>query len=82
MRQLGDAVVATFFMADKDRARERARAELEMWAGGDTAAFWPRIGERAVLLRSGAHPIRPLHWQIEFPEVFAQRQSWLRCYHR
>ena len=73
VRRLGDAVVATFFMDDKDRVRERARAELEMWAGGsDQAAFWQHVGERTALLRCGSRTIRPLHWHIEFPEVFVR----------
>ena len=72
LRRLGDAVVATFFMADKERVRQQARADLEMWAGGDAATFWHQVAERVKLLREGVHPILPLHWETEFPEVFGR----------
>ena len=31
---------------------------------------WPRIREAAAALATGENPIRPFHWEIEFPEVF------------
>ena len=73
VRRLGNAVLATFFMSDKDSARERARVDLEMWASGtDQAAFWHHVGQRAAKLRDGFQPIQPMHWEVEFPEVFCR----------
>ena len=42
-----------------------------MWAGGEPVAFWRHINERSTLLGSGVRPIHPFHWEIEFPEVYA-----------
>ncbi len=71
VRLLGDAVLACFFGAPKPKAREQARIELEMRAGGGAVqAMWRQAEALATGLRAGAHPVRPFHWPIEFPEVF------------
>ena len=70
VRTLGDAVVATFFGADKPRKREQARLALEGAAAGSPERAWPALRARAAELRAGPHPIRPFHWEAEFPEVF------------
>ena len=70
VRTLGDAVLASFFAHDKPRAREArtpgaggaARRRRGHAAGGAAARSDAR---------QGAHPIRPFHWELEFPEVFA-----------
>ncbi len=75
VRQIGDAAIAAFFAADKDRKREEARAhlfhqlELRLTTSDQTAnaEFESAIAE----LRSGEKPVVPFHWEIEFPEVFA-----------
>lgn len=73
-RRLADAVVATFFAHDRPKKREAARRELEDLGGRDANAAWARIGELAASLRQGSHPLRPFHWEIEFPEVFASAE--------
>jgi len=72
-RMLGDLVIAAFFSADSDKARRKVVAIV-----AQQAAEWLQTGAHdAVLrgmvaaLREGPKPIHPFHWEIEFPEVFA-----------
>jgi len=74
VRNLGDLVVAAFFSTDSDKARRRAMEKV-----AEQAAAWLQTGANdAVLrgmiadLREGPKPIRPFHWEIEFPEVFSE----------
>ena len=69
VRALGDAVLACFFGNEKPRAREGARQRLAAMPGGGEA-MWAEARRLAATLKGGADPIRPFHWQIEFPEVF------------
>jgi len=75
IRLAGDAAVAAFFSADKDRPREQEREELagylESYLGRMKVEDREPIARAVGQLRSGDHPISPFHWQIEFPEVFA-----------
>lgn len=71
MRQTGDAIVGAFFSADKAKARETRRAEIESWFAGG-ADVWTKVAEAATELKRGPHPVRPFHWEIEFPEVFVR----------
>lgn len=71
-RLLGDAIVAAFFTGAKPREREAARIRLEMWAGGAPVDLWRLLERQAANLSQGDHPIRPFHWELEFPEVFAR----------
>jgi hypothetical protein len=71
-RLIGTAIIGAFFAADKPRAREAKRQEIETWANGRAEEIWPRLEAFARQLRSGDHPIQPFHWEIEFPEVFAR----------
>jgi hypothetical protein len=70
VRVLGDAVISAFFAEDKPRARERRRATIESWVSGIGEAKWDELSAAAASLRAGAHPVRPFHWAVEFPEVF------------
>jgi hypothetical protein len=70
VRALGDAVLACFFVHDKSRAREGARQRLAAMPGGDDA-MWVETRRLAATVGHGPHPIRPFHWEVEFPEVFA-----------
>lgn len=76
VRLVGDLVIAAFFSADKDKARElkrdALRAELTHKLKGGDLMDLPEAP--ALALRSGEQPIVPFHWEIEFPEVF-QRGS-------
>jgi hypothetical protein len=70
IRLMGDTVIAAFFSADKPRARETKRAEVESWLTGSLEAAWDKLTAVAATLKQGAHPLPPFHWEIEFPEVF------------
>lgn len=70
VRVLGDAVLSAFFAEDKAKAREKRRATIESWVSGIGEAKWENLRAAAASLRTGEHPVRPFHWQIEFPEVF------------
>jgi hypothetical protein len=71
IRTMGDAVVSAFFAAEKAKAREKARADVESYISG-MPPRWDLLEAAANRLRSGEHGITPFHWQIEFPEVFAR----------
>jgi hypothetical protein len=83
-RFVGNLVVAAFFSAGKDWARKDRRDDLL----GKLAAWWSEPGKpdlRKPLngaeaeLRSGDRPVRPFHWQIEFPEVFDRQAAGFDC---
>jgi hypothetical protein len=71
-RLIGTAIVSAFFSANKPKAREVRRQEIESWANGTPEEIWPRLEALVGKLRSSRHPIQPFHWEIEFPEVFAR----------
>jgi len=70
LRHSADAVVSAFFSADKPKEREKRRAEIESWFAGGTD-IWPKVAAAAAELQAGMHPVRPFHWELEFPEAFA-----------
>jgi hypothetical protein len=72
IRIMGDAVISAFFAADKPRARETKRAEVESWLSGSLQGQREKLDGAASSLREGEHPIPPFHWQVEFPEVFVR----------
>jgi hypothetical protein len=74
IRTIGDAVIAAFFAADKLKAREKKRAEVESWLGGSAVA-WDKLAAMALPLKQGTHPLTPFHWEIEFPEVFTRNNG-------
>jgi hypothetical protein len=71
IRTMGDAVISAFFAADKPKAREKKRSEVESWLSG-AEGQWEKLDAAASSLRHREHPVMPFHWQIEFPEVFAR----------
>ena len=73
-RLYGDAIVAAFFSADKPREREEKRVEVAKLLMGLTTEQerTQKLAGIAATLKQGEHPIRPFHWEIEFPEVFAR----------
>ncbi|WP_210243704.1 DNA methyltransferase [Mesorhizobium sp. B2-5-7] len=72
-RTYGDAIVAAFFSADKPRKREALRVEVaKLLSGLGTSEKEDRLATIAKTLRHGEHPIRPFHWELEFPEVFSR----------
>jgi N-6 DNA Methylase len=69
-RQLGDAVMAAFFSADRPRARETKRQEIESWLNEPPEVMWNKVSGLAGTLRLGERSMPPFHWELEFPEVF------------
>jgi hypothetical protein len=72
VRQIADAVVACWFAADKDKGRKAQLHELESWLARGRDEDWDHVAVLRATLRGGEHPVRPFHWEIEFPEVFAR----------
>lgn len=70
-RMLGDATLAAFFGSGKPKARETARKELGVAASQSPERAWPRIEVLAAGLTAEQDMLRPFHWELEFPEVFA-----------
>lgn len=76
VRAIGDAALAAFFSADKDKARERKRVELaERFAANLKGDLRQRPTAEIEALRGGLFPVVPFHWEIEFPEVFARENG-------
>jgi hypothetical protein len=75
VRVLGDAVISAFFAEAKPKAREKRRATVESWLTAQAEPKWDELRAAAASLRIGEHQVRPFHWAIEFPEVFAQENS-------
>ncbi len=72
VRLVGDAVIASFFSADKPKAREKKRAEVESWLTGSLDKAWDKLVAIGATLKQSEHPLTPFHWEVEFPEVFAR----------
>jgi len=73
-RLIGDLAVAAFFNVDKDKAREELRnqyrSKVEAWRAKEANRHdLEGIVEE---LRGGEKPVLPMHWEIEFPEVFGR----------
>ena len=68
-RLLGDACVAAFFGAGKDKARDELRRTYRnaLDAGDDAAAV-----AAVEALRGGERALPPFHWEVEFPEVLGR----------
>lgn len=69
LREIGDAVIAAYFSADRPKAREHQRQKIESTVaspiGADQSPIW-----RAAHHFRMEQGWRPFHWEIEFPEVF------------
>lgn len=70
-RVVGDAIIATFFSAEKAKARETERQTVENWIAGGLTPDWEKLRAKGGSFRAKAG-YRPFHWEIEFPEVFAR----------
>jgi hypothetical protein len=72
VRLLGDAVVAAFFGANKDRIRKDALGAVRdrTLSGENWRETLKPLADQLVV---GEHPIRPFHWEVEFPEVFDRK---------
>ncbi|MCH7699492.1 MAG: N-6 DNA methylase, partial [Chloroflexi bacterium] len=73
-RLIGDLAVAAFFGVDKDEAREELRnqyhSKVEAWRANE--AHRHELEGIVEELRGGEKPVPPMHWEIEFPEVFGR----------
>ena len=69
LRLAGNAIVAAFFSTTKDKARRATLAQLHE-ATANTGRMWTTMDAIAAGLHCGSHPLRPFHWELEFPEVF------------
>ncbi len=76
VRTIGDAVVASYFAGDSDKARKKGLEELtpKLMAWLQTGAYGPEIDGMVKELREGEKPVPVFHWEVEFPEVFSQGQ--------
>jgi len=79
VRLAGDCCISAFFEADKDRARQTKREEkavefssaVRSAERGDSSALNVLKEEIRMLKEDPSPPpVRPFHWEIEFPEVF------------
>lgn len=70
-RAIGDAVIGAFFSEKKPKAREKERAEIESLLVGPMDATLGELAEMSVTLKTGNYQLPPFHWEVEFPEVFA-----------
>ncbi len=75
VRRIGNAIMACWFSEDKDQARKTKLGELESWLGGIDNVNWDKIDALARTLEHGTQAVRPFHWEIEFPEVFARENA-------
>ena len=72
VRLFGDLVVAAFFEGRKEKDRELRRSGYAARvADGEAGRCRDEIDDR----RCADPPLAPLHWEIEFPEVFERETS-------
>jgi hypothetical protein len=76
LRTNGDLLVAAFFHGAKPKDREELRKiYLAETVTAATAADLEAVMEKPLeRLRGGDKGIKPLHWQLEFPDVFDRDQ--------
>ena len=75
LKTTGDLAIAAFFAGEKPKQRQQNRDEylhrhLELQKGDAQQIPWEINTLKQ--LRGGEFPIRPFHWEIEFPEVFSR----------
>ncbi|HSN98681.1 MAG TPA: DNA methyltransferase, partial [Candidatus Nanopelagicales bacterium] len=75
VRAIGDLALVAFFSEKKDAAREKHRKRLadavvEPFLSGRLEGH--ALREQADELKSLTPPVKPFHWELEFPEVFAR----------
>ena len=75
LKTTGDLVIAAFFAGEKPKQRQQNRDEFlhrHLELQKDDAQQIPWEVNTLKRLRGGEFPIRPFHWEIEFPEVFSR----------
>jgi len=77
LRSTGDLLVAAFFNGSKARDRQELR-DLYLAAtltAADADALDAEMDKPLGMLRAGEMGITPLHWELEFPDVFDRPQG-------
>ncbi|WP_254938613.1 Eco57I restriction-modification methylase domain-containing protein [Cyanobium sp. Morenito 9A2] len=76
LRTTGDLLVAAFFNGSKPIDREELQKIYlaETVSAADAAELEAVMEKPLKRLRDGEKGITPLHWQLEFPDVFSRRQ--------
>jgi hypothetical protein len=77
LRSSGDLLVAAFFNSSKPKDRQELR-DLYLAAtitAPDAAGLEEELAEPLERLREGEKGITPLHWELEFPDVFDRPQG-------
>jgi len=79
IRMLGDAVISAFFTGAKKNERQENRdalfERLQAHYLQDDVQALLTLDKAAKSLDAMDHPVRPFHWEIEFPEVFVRETS-------
>jgi len=70
VRLIGNAIIAAFFKHDKLKQRLDEVRYVTAMAG--TSSWWDGLRNIAASLEARDNPVRPFHWEIEFPEVFSR----------
>lgn len=79
-RMVGDAAIAAFFSAEKNKQREEARKSLLATVAADLKkqgfiSLKGEVDQAVAKLKNGSKGIGPFHWELEFPEVFTTDQN-------
>ena len=78
IRMLGDAVISAFFAGSRKKERQENRdalfERLQAHYLQDDVEAMLALENAAKNLQELEYPVRPLHWEIEFPEVFAREE--------
>jgi hypothetical protein len=71
-RLIGDGIIGAFFAEDKPKKRIAQLVEFQKVVLAHLGKpDWIELAlSFARRLEQGAHPVRPFHWQLEFPEAF------------
>jgi len=71
-RLIGDLAVAAFFGGDNEKTRKELRGQylskVQAWQADEVSRH--ELEATVAELRGGEKPVPPMHWEIEFPEVF------------
>lgn len=72
VRFVGDLIIAAFFGADNDKRRRQLCDGYAQRLSAFLKHRDPNLRptQEVTLLRNGQFPVRPFHWEVEFPEVF------------
>jgi hypothetical protein len=73
-RTIGDGIVAAFLSADKSKGRiaQLVSFQKAVQTNLGTSGWVDAVTPFTSSLVAGAFPVKPFHWPIEFPEVFAR----------